>query len=119
VVEEPGSQQLISVEARQCIEATSDCYQACAETLNYSLNGGAFADFVLMRRLIDCSEAVQAAQNALLRGSEVALMLAAVCVEACENVAERCRSLGDSDPQLAACAEVCDETAEACRRLAI
>jgi hypothetical protein len=118
MAEEAGS-QLISVEVRQCIEATSECYHACAETLNYSLNGGAVSELLLLRRLIDCSEAVQAAQNALLRGSEVALMLVAVCVEACENVAESCQRAGGSDPQLAGCAEVCDETAECCRRLAV
>jgi len=69
--------------------------------------------------LIDCCEICQAAQNILLRGSELGLMMAAVCVEACERVAEMCRMLDGSDDQLALCAEVCEHTADCCRKLAI
>ena len=46
-------------------------------------------------------------------------MMAAVCVEACERVAEMCRMLDGSDDQLALCAEVCEHTADCCRKLAI
>jgi hypothetical protein len=47
------------------------------------------------------------------------MMLAAICVEACEKVAAHCRQLDSSDEQLAACAEVCDHTADCCRQLVI
>jgi hypothetical protein len=109
----------IPPEVRQCIEATSDCYTACTETLNYSLNGGAFFDPRHLVRLIDAGEVLQATQNGLLRQSEVSIMLAAVCAEVCENAAESCRALDESDEQLVACAEMCDETAAACRRLVL
>jgi hypothetical protein len=55
----------------------------------------------------------------MLRRSELSLMLAAVCTEACEKLALSCRSLDRSDPQLTACVEACEETAESCRQLAV
>jgi hypothetical protein len=55
----------------------------------------------------------------MLRRSEQSLMLAAVCMEACEKLALSCRSMDRSDPQLTACVEACEETAESCRQLAV
>jgi len=119
-VEEERNQLGISPQMREAITATSDCYNVCTETLNYSLNGGGYlADEQLLRALIDIAEVLQATQNALLRSSELGVMLAAVTVEACENVAASCRRLDGSDERLAACAEMCDETADACRRLGV
>jgi hypothetical protein len=109
----------ISPEKRRCIEATSDCYIACTETLNYSLDGGDLRDPKHLRLLVDCGEILQTTQNALLRGSELWRMLATVCAEACEKVAENCRQLDGSDEQLVRCAEACDETAESCRQLSL
>jgi hypothetical protein len=110
----------ISQEARDCIEATSDTYSVSAETFNYCLAGDAgLRDPRHLRLLIDCCEVCQTAQNSLLRGSEVSTMLAAVCVEACEQLAESCRALDGSDDQLIRCAEQCDEAADCCRKLAI
>ena len=110
----------ISPEMRQCIDATSVCYTACAETLHYSLDAGVgFSDVRHLRLLIDCCEVCQTAQNALLRASELGVMLAVVCVEACEKAAESCRLIDPSNEHLATCAEVCDRTAESCRQLAI
>jgi hypothetical protein len=109
----------ISPELRRCIESTSDCYMVCSETLRFSLDGRAALSLPShLRLLVDCGEILQATQNAMLRGSELSLMLAAVCMEACEKLAESCRSMDGSDSQLAACAEACEETAESCRALA-
>jgi hypothetical protein len=55
----------------------------------------------------------------MLRGSDLTVMLSAVCVEACEQLAAGCRDVDGSDEQLIRCSEVCDETADCCRRLAI
>jgi hypothetical protein len=120
MAEEERERLGISPQMRACIEATSDCYMVCSETLNYSLNGGRelFAERHL-RVLIDVGEVLQTTQNALLRSSELAVMLATVCVEACEKVADTCRELDGSDEQLAACAEACDHTANCCRQLAL
>jgi hypothetical protein len=104
---------------REAIEAASRCYVACAETLSYSLDGSGLGYAPHVRLLIDCGDILQTTQNAMLRGSQLSMMFAAVCVEACERVAESCRSIDGSDPQLLACAEACDETADCCRRLAI
>ena len=110
----------ISPEMRDCIEATSDCYTACAETLNYLLNDlGDIPDLRQLRLVIDCCEVCQTTEDGMLRASELGLMLAAVCVEACEKAAESCRQLDPADEQLAMCAEVCDHTADCCRRLAV
>ncbi len=109
----------ITPEMRQCIEATSACYSACAETLGNSLDGGGLADRRHVRVLVDCCEVLQATQNALLRGSKLSILLATVCVEACEGVSESYRRLERSDELLASSAEACDETAECCRRLMI
>jgi hypothetical protein len=119
--EEPERLSLtITPEARQCIEATSECYSVVTETLSYSLDGKAhLSDPAHLRLLIDGAEICQTTQNALLRGSTLGTMLAAVCVEACEKLAETCRRLDGSDEQLTTCAEMCDETAESCRQLAI
>jgi len=120
VAEEERERLGISPEVRDCIEATSDCYTACAETLNYSLHQvGGIPDLRHLRLLIDCSEACQTTESGMLRASELGVMLAAICVEACEKVAESCRQLDPSDEQLAMCAEVCDHTADCCRRLAV
>jgi hypothetical protein len=110
----------ISAEARRCIEATSECYTACTETLTYSLNGGApLFDMRSLRLLIDCCEVCQTTQDSLLRTSEVGTMLASVCAEACEKVAECMRELDGSDDRFITCAEVCENTAECCRALAL
>jgi hypothetical protein len=71
------------------------------------------------RPRVDCGEILQATQDAMLRRSELSLMLAAVCTEACEKLALSCRSLDRSDPQLTACVEACEVTAESCRQLAV
>jgi hypothetical protein len=115
--ERPG----ISPQARGCIEATSDCYKVCAETLSHSLGGGALWQADHLRALIDCSEVLQATENALLRGSTLSVMLSTVCAEACEKVAVGCRRLTEAvqNDQLTACAEACEETAEACRLVAV
>jgi hypothetical protein len=110
----------IPPKVRACIEATSACYTVCTETLSYSLDGGGHLfDERHLRLLIDCCEVCQTTQNALLRSSEVGTMLAAVCVEVCEKVAENCRKVDGMDSQLMECAETCDHTADCCRRLAI
>jgi hypothetical protein len=120
VAEEERVRLGITPQMRACIEATSSCYNACTETLNYSLDGGGYlADEQLLRALIDSAEILQATQNGLLRTSAISTMLAAVCVEACENVAEICRRIDGSDEQLITCAEACDYTADCCRQLAI
>ena len=72
-----------------------------------------------LQLLIDCCEVCQTTQDVLLRASGLGIMLAAICVEAREQVAESCRRIDESDEQLAACAESCDETAESCHALAI
>jgi hypothetical protein len=110
----------ITPQMRRCIEATSACYTVCTETLSYSLDdGGAFMDDRHLRLLIDAGEILQATQNGLLRLSELSTMLAAVCAEICEKVAESCRQLDGSDPQLIACAETCEHTASCCHALAL
>jgi hypothetical protein len=120
MAEEERSHVGISQEARDCIRATSDCYSVSAETFNYCLEGEVgVRDPQLMRLLVDAGEVCQTTQNSLLRGSELSVMLAAVCVEACEQLAARCRDVDGSDEQLTRCAEMCDETADCCRRLAI
>jgi hypothetical protein len=105
---------------RRCIEATSDCYMVCSETLRFSLDGRAELSLPSrIRLLVDCGEILQATQDAMLRSSELSLMLAAVCMEACEKLALSCRSMDRSDPQLTACVEACEETADSCRQLAV
>ncbi len=109
----------ITPEMRECIDSTSRCYSVCAETLGYSMDGVGLRDPRHLRLLIDVGETLQTTQNGLLRLSELSVMLAAVCMEACEKVAESCRRLDGSDPQLIACAEACEETAEYCRNLGV
>jgi hypothetical protein len=118
--EERRSQVGISQEVRECIKATSECYSVSAETFRYCVEGEMdLRDPQLMRLLIDCCEICQTTQNSLLRGSDLSLMLSAVCVEACEQLAAACRDADGSDEQFTRCAETCDETADCCRRLAV
>ena len=118
--EEEQVRLVISPEMRRCIEAASETYAVCTETLTYSLDGHFdLADPRHLRLLIDCAEVCQTTQNALLRASELKQLLATVCVEACENVAESCRQLDPTDEQLAECAEVCTRCADYCRELVI
>src|SRR3954447_22792005 len=118
--EERRSEVGISQEVRECIKATSECYSVSAETFRYCVEGEMdLRDPQLMRLLIDCCEVCQATQNSMLRGSDLSLMWAAVCVEACGELAAGGRDVDGSDEQLTHCAEACDETADCCRRLAI
>jgi hypothetical protein len=120
VAQEERDRLGISPEARRCIEATSHCYTVCTETLSYSLNGGAgLFDMRSLRLLIDACEVCQTTQDSLLRTSDVGTMLASVCAEACEKVAECMRELDGSEDQFIGCAEVCENTAECCRALAL
>jgi hypothetical protein len=119
---EEGEQQglPITTEMRRCIEAASDSYSACTETLTYSLDGRfELTDPRHLRLLIDCAEVCQTTENALLRASELGQLLATVCAEACEKVAESCRRLDAADEQLGECADVCMRCADCCRELAI
>jgi hypothetical protein len=120
VVDEERDRLGISPAMRRAIDATSRCYTVCTETLNYSLNGGGYLnDEQHLRALIDIAEILQCTQNALLRSSDLGVMMGAVCLEACERVAESCRRIDGSDEQLVACVEICDETADACRQLGL
>jgi hypothetical protein len=110
---------VIPPKVRRCIESTSECYTVCAETIDYCLNGArVMTEPEHVRFLIDCCEVCQTTQNTLLRASELGIMMAAVCVEACEQLAASLRAI-DGDDQLEACAEVCDRTANCCSQLAI
>ena len=116
---EEREQLAIPPKVRRCIDATSECYTICAETIDYCLDGArAMTEPEHVRGLIDCCEVCQTTQNTLLRASDLGLMMAAVCLEACETLADSLRAI-DGDQQLEACAEVCDRTAESCRQLAI
>jgi hypothetical protein len=119
MAEEERSAVRLSKEVRECIEAASECYTVSAETFNYCVGSPGLDEPQMLRLLIDCGEVCQTAQNALLRGSELSVMLAAVSVEACEKLAETCRALDGSDDQLMRCAEACDQAADCCRQLAI
>jgi len=119
MAEEERERLGISPEMSACIQANSDCYTAVSETLNYCLGTDVLADPQHLRLMIDAAEVCQTTQNIMLRSSELSLMLAAVCVEACETLAESCRALDGSDEQLMRCAETCDHTADSCRRLAL
>ena len=112
VAEEEGAQLGITPQMRRCIDATSDCYTVCSETLSYSLDdGGAFMNDRHLRLLIDAGEILQTTQNAMIRLSELSTMMA--------GVAESCRELDHSDPQPIACAESCEHTANCCHELAL
>jgi hypothetical protein len=120
VAEEERERLGITPQMRRCIEGCSESYTVVTETLSYSLdNGGPYLNDEHLRLLIDAGEILQATQNSLLRLSPLATMLCTVSAEACEKVAESCRELDGSDPQLIACAESCDHTANCCRELAI
>jgi hypothetical protein len=119
MAEEERAAIRLSEAARECIEATSNCYSVSSETFNYCLGSPGLDEPHLLRLLIDCGEVCQTTQNSLLRGSELSVMLSAVSVEACEKLAETCRAMDGSDEQLARCAEACDQAADCCRRLAI
>jgi hypothetical protein len=94
LAEEERERLGISPRMSDCIEATSVCYTVCTETLTYSFNGGGtLADMQHVRLLIDCCEVCQTTQNTLLRASDLGIMLAAVCAEACEKVADSCHQL--------------------------
>jgi hypothetical protein len=110
----------ISTDVRHCVEAFSDCYTSCTETLTYCLDvGGALADPEHLRLLIDCAEICQTGQNTLLRGSGLSQLLATVGAEACEKCADSCRALDGSDEQLESCAEMCLHCAGTCRELVL
>ena len=57
----------ISPQVRACIDAASDCYTACAETLNYLLNDlGDIPDLRQLRLVIDCREVCQTTEDGML-----------------------------------------------------
>jgi hypothetical protein len=110
----------LSADVRRCIEALSECYTSCTETLTYCLDvGNELADPEHLRLLIDCAEISQTGQNTLLRGSGLSQLLATVSIEACEKCAASCRALDASDDQLESCAETCLRCAGYCRELVL
>ncbi len=120
MAEEEQERLGIDAVTRRCIEAASDCYTSCTETLTYCLDaGGELAEPEHLRLLLDCAEICQTSQNTLLRGSGLSQLLATVSIEACEKCAESCRALVGSGEQLAGCAEVCMHCAECCRELVV
>jgi hypothetical protein len=95
------------------IDAATDCHQSCIEALSYGLQRrGASAHLLHARLMLDCAQVCDATRDMMLRSSDFAHQMAALCAEVCDRSAASCDRLGEG---MDACAEACRHCAEACR----
>jgi hypothetical protein len=95
------------------IAAATDCHQACIEALSYGLQRRDESAHLLHARLmLDCAQVCDAARDMMLRSSDFAHQMAALCAEVCDRNAASCDRLGEG---MDACAAACRHCAEACR----
>jgi hypothetical protein len=97
------------------IEAATDCHQACIEALSYGLQQkGESAHLLHSRLMLDCAQVCDVTRDMMLRSSDFAHQMAALCAEVCERSAASCDRLGEG---MDTCAGACRRCAEACRGL--
>src|SRR5436305_1560621 len=98
----------------QCIDACVDCHQVCVETVSHALQRrGDEAHLLHVRLLIDCAQVCDTTRDLMLRSSDFAHQLCALCAEVCERCAASCDRVGGE--AMARCAKACRTCAEACR----
>jgi len=98
-------------------QGCADCHQYCIEALVHCRQrGGAYTETSHLRQLQDCAEVCRTTADLLLRGSDYAVSLGAVCAEVAEGCASSCEQFLD-DRLMRTCAGVCRRCALVCREL--
>jgi hypothetical protein len=95
------------------IAAATDCHQACIEGLSFGLqHRGESAHLLHARLMLDCAQVCDATRDLMLRSSDFAHQMAALCAEVCTRCAASCDRVGAG---MEPCAEACRRCADACR----
>jgi len=101
---------------KECKKACMHCYKMCTKTSQYCLEqGGDHADVEHITLMQDCAKICAVAADFMLRGSQFAEEMCALCAEICDQCAESCEKFDDE--KMVKCAEMCGECAEKCRKM--
>jgi hypothetical protein len=100
--------QTISKEVQQCIEACRECQRCCVAL---ETSGG--VDSKTIKTAKDCAEICQTCANFVMRDSQFAAGIRKLCAEACKACAAACEkaSRGSIAQE---CGAACRRCAEAC-----
>lgn len=97
-----------------CVLALNECRAACLDMVGHSIRmQGYYAELGHVRLLEDCARLCESTVDFLLRGSELAPEMLALCGEVCRRSARDCERF-DYDQQLLDCAAACNRCAESC-----
>ncbi len=102
-----------------CIEACVECWTACEMCSDACLHEENVEKMVRCIRLDrDCAAICRLAAEAMVRGSEFAARICALCAEICDACGEECAKHADHHDHCRVCAEACRRCADECRRMA-
>lgn len=102
---------------QKCIDACLACYRTCIATSAHCLQkGGEHVEAQHFKLMVDCAEICQVSADFMLRGSDYAKQLGALCAEICEACAKDCERF--KDEEMKRCAETCRYCAASCREMA-
>jgi hypothetical protein len=105
---------LIAERNRACLDACSECEQAC-EACAYGCCMGS-AEMVACGQLcLDCAAISRLCQTLLERGSAWATKVCELCAEICEACAAECAK--HEDEACRRCAEACQRCVRECRAM--
>jgi hypothetical protein len=106
------------MDMRECIEACSDCHDACAALVAHCLKmGGKHASRDHIVLLIDCADTCRISTDFMLRHSPRHALTCGNCEKVCTACAEDCERFPD-DKEMARCAQICRRCAKLCGAMA-
>ena len=99
---------------QSCVLALNECRAACLDMVGNSIRmQGYYAELGHVRLLEDCARLCESTVDFLLRGSELAPEMLALCADVCRRSGRDCERF-DYDQRLLDCAAACRRSAEAC-----
>lgn len=106
------------VSPQECQQQLEECHRICLQALVHGLGLHTRPLHEShLRLLLDCAELCQTCAGFLLRGSDLAGVVACACASVCERCAEFCGERRD-DALLRRCELVCLRCSESCARMA-
>lgn len=104
-------------EHQKCIEACTGCAQECQEMLfTHCLEkGGEHLKPEHVKLMSDCIDVCNTAVKLMLKDSEYAPDLCAICADLCDDCADSCEEIGGKE--MTRCAETCRKCADLCRSM--
>lgn len=109
--------KVMSSAMQRCIDACSECGDACNATVAHCLGlGGEHAEASHIALLLTCADVCETSARAMLRSADASGSVCALCAEICRLCAADCDRFDDE--HMAACAETCRHCADSCEQMA-